>query len=492
MSHLLRDHKLVRHARPTNGRPKSIALAIAILLVVVYSAIRVNWFPSITPDGLNYLDHSNDLVGIGFVQHGYRQFAYPAWLAFVDATAGMSSLEPLGLTVVLQRLFLITAAGVTVLVLRGWSVPIVFVLLSPSSIAFSNYILTETIAIPIAVIGAAASVAMLQNRPREQTEIWLGVAATAGVLLPMIRLHYALISVALAVAILATGRVRGSSRRKTIVALSIMGLTFSLLVGALALDNLQKHGVLSPSIGAERQMFWATWENVVVFHRDEVAEAAPEVYLDGSNFAFIRKMDSSDLSAGEQRTVYASAVEQIYAATGVSQTGERFRSFAGVMAGSRLDDVGGNLRFLASPAAPENFDVYIHQYAPVVPVDPDTIGDRYNDGIPPTAVLATAHMVPAFPSPDLKVMMVYLIPMMLMIGVYLLRFAHARLLAAIAIGVILAYSAASFAFMMDNLRFLLPAYLFSITLSLGALREYWRHDRTPGEQPLAARRRVSC
>lgn len=485
MSHFLRDHKLVRHTRLTNRRMKSLALAITILLFVVYSALRVNWFPSITLDGLNYLDHSNDLVGIRFVQHGYRQFAYPAWLAFVDATARMSSLEPLGLTVVLQRLFLIAGAGVTVLVLRGWSVPIVFVLLSPSSIAFSNYILTETIAMPIAVIGAAASVAILQNRRREQIEMWLGVAATSGILLPMIRLQYALISIAIAVAILAAGRVRESSRRKTIVALSVMSLTLILLVGALALDNLQKHGVLSPSIGAERQMFWATWENVVVFHRDEVAEAVPDVYLDGTTFAFIREMDSSDLSAGEQRAVYALAVEQIYSATGVSQTGERFRSLAGVMTGSRLDDIGGNLRFLATPVAPENFDVYIHQYAPVVSVDPDRFGDQYNDGIAPTFVLAASHMVPAFPSPDLKVMMAYLIPMMMMIGMYLLWFAHARLLAAIAVGVMLAYSVASFAFMMDNLRFLLPAYLFSITLILGALREYWRHDRTPGEQPMA-------
>jgi hypothetical protein len=492
MSHLLRDHKLVRHARPTNGRPKSIALAIAILLVVVYSVVRVNWFPAITPDGLNYLDHSSDLVGTGFVQYGYRQFAYPAWLAFVDTTARMGSLEPLGLTVVLQRLLLIAAAGVAVFVLRGWSIPIVFVLLSPSAIAFSNYILTETIAIPIAVVGAAASVAILRNRPRKQIGTWLGVAAAAGVLLPMIRLHYAVISVAIAVAILGAGRMRGSSSRRTIVALSIVGLTFSLLVGALALENRREEGVLSPSIGAERQMFWATWENVANFYRDEVAEAVPEVYLDGSDFAFIRKMDSSGLSAAEQRAIYASAVNEIYAATGVSQTGERFRSFVGVIAGSRLDDLGRSLRLLASPATPESLDSYIHQYGSVTPVDPEMIGNRYNDGTPPTAILAVAEVVLAFPSPDLKVMMVYLIPMMLMIGVYLLRFAHARLLAAIAIGVILAYSAASFAFMMDNLRFLLPAYLFSITLSLGALREYWRHDRTPGEQPLAARRRVSC
>jgi riboflavin transporter FmnP len=70
------------------------------------------------------------------------------------------------------------------------------------------------------------------------------------------------------------------------------------------------------------------------------------------------------------------------------------------------------------------------------------------------------------------------IPFMLLVSMYLLRFRNARPMAALAIGLILAYAVASFLFMMDNLRFLLPAYLFAITVSLGAIREFWRHDRT--------------
>lgn len=479
----LRDQSIPPTAELTSSTAKLIASAIAGIVVIGYSVVRVNWFPAITPDGLNYLDHSNDLIGIGFVQFGYRQFAYPGWLAFVDWIAGIGSVDPLGLTVILQRMLVIVAAGFTVLVLRWWSAPIVLIALSPSSIAYSNYILTETIAIPLAVTAAAASIAILQNRPRTHTRMWLGIAIAAGVILPTIRLHYAVISTAIAVAIFAAGRVREQSRRRTIAALLIMGLTFSLLVGALSLENRQESGVMLPSIGAERLMFWMTWETVVVSHRDEVARAMPDIYLDGSADAFIRKMNSSDLSPGEQRAVYESAVDQIYATTGVSQIGERFRSFVGVITGSRLDDLGLSLRSMASPVLDASSGMYIHQYESVTPVDSEMIGNRYNGGTPPVAVLTAAEVMPAFPTPSLNVTMSYVIPMILVIGAYLLLFAKARLMAAIAVGVILAYSVASFVFMMDNLRFLLPAYVFSITFLLGALREYWLHDRAPASKP---------
>jgi hypothetical protein len=448
------------------------------MVVISYSVLRVNWFPAISVDGLQYLDHSNDLLGIGFVQQGYRQFGYPAWLASIDGLSVVTLFGPLELTVVLQRLLLIASAGVAVWVLRAWSSPPLFVLLTPSAIAFSNFILVETVSIPIAVIGAAACVALLQSQPHSRLLMWLSLATAAGVALPMMRLHYAVISVGIVAAILWACRAQNISRKSTVVALSIMSLSLVLLVGVLSLENLKESDVLFPSVGAERNMFWATWENVVDSHREEVAEAMPDVFLDGSDFAFVRQMDASGLSAGDQRAVYSSVVDEIYVVTGESKTAERIRSAVGIMAGSRLDDIGGILRFLASPTAPADFDLYMYQYRPNSGLDSDTVGLRFNDGAPPTVVLVASDLVPIMPSPDLGVMMLYLIPVMLLVGVYLVRFETARPMTVIAIGFILAYAAASFLFMMDNLRFLLPAYLFAITVSLGAIREYWRHDRT--------------
>ena len=448
------------------------------MVVVSHSVLRVNWFPAISLDGLEYLDHSNDLLGIGFVQQGYRQFGYPAWLAVIDALSGVISLQPLGLTVVLQRLLFIGSAGVAVWVLRAWSVPLVLVLLTPSAIAFSNFILVETVSIPIAVIGAAAVVALLQSQTQARPMMWLGFATAAGVSLPMMRLHYAVISLGIAAAILWAYRAKNISRKSTVAALSIMSLSLVLLVGVLSLENLKESDVLFPSVGAERNMFWATWENVVDSHREEVAQAMPDVFLDGSDFAFVRRMDASGLSVGDQRAVYSSVVDEIYLVTGESKTAERFRSAVGIMTGSRLDDIGSILRFLASPTAPTDFDLYIHQYGSNSGLDSDAVGLRFNDGAPPTVVLAASDLVPNIPSPDLGVVMLYLIPVMLLVSVYLLRFEDARPMSAIAIGVILAYAVASFLFMMDNLRFLLPAYLFSIAVSLGGIREYWRHDRS--------------
>jgi hypothetical protein len=173
-------------------------------------------------------------------------------------------------------------------------------------------------------------------------------------------------------------------------------------------------------------------------------------------------MDASGLSAGDQRNIYASVVNKIYVVTGVNKMAERLRSSLGIVTGTRLDDIGDPLRY---------GDSIIDQY-------PDGIGPLYNRGTPPMVVLATTDLVPTIPSPDLDTLMSLVIPFMLLVSMYLLRFRNARPMAALAIGLILAYAVASFLFIMDNLRFLLPAYLFAITVSLGAIREFWRHDRT--------------
>jgi riboflavin transporter FmnP len=66
--------------------------------------------------------------------------------------------------------------------------------------------------------------------------------------------------------------------------------------------------------------------------------------------------------------------------------------------------------------------------------------------------------LPVVPMPDLHTVMLFLIPTTLLIGTHLTRYRRSRPMAAVAIGVIVAYAAASFVYMMENLRYLLPAY----------------------------------
>ena len=447
-----------------------VFLVIAVGLLVV----RVDWLPIIVPDSLLYLDHSNDLLGMGVVQVGYRQFGYPLWLASADFAARLSGTEPLAVTVVLQRMLLIASVGVSMFVLRWWAIPTALLLLLPTGVAYRNFILTESIAIPIAVIAAAASVALFQEHRQSVTLIWIGVAAVAGAVLPMIRLHYLVVTTGVLAAILISTRTgEGTIRRWAVVAASAVALGTVILVGSLALENLDENEVFFPSLGSDRWLFWASWETVVTRHRDDVAVALPEIYLDGGPGAFTVMIDESGGTFRERQGAFAAAVDQIYQVTGASLTAERAKSFVGVLGGSRIDDLGPVLRAAASRDAARDPNRYIHQYGAVEPVDIDKIALQYNAGRTPTAALSISSRFPLIPTPYLGLLITALIPMATIVGLFLLQFKPSRVLALIGLGVIFGYAASSFLFLMDNLRFLLPGYLFAVVAVSGAAQLYW-------------------
>lgn len=230
------------------GLPTTVA-------VLVYAMIRVNWLPIIFPDSLMYLEHSNDIFGVGLVQVGFRQFGYPAWLAAIDSLAGLINVEPLALTVILQRLLLIIGAMMAVYVLRWWATFIVLVLALPTMVVYSNFILTEAIGVPVAVIAAVACVALFKPSSRSVGTVALLIASVAAAVLPMIRLHYGLLSVAIVVSI-AIALLRDPERRRQGV-MAILGIvaSISVLVVSLSIENKAENDIFFPSLGSERVLF---------------------------------------------------------------------------------------------------------------------------------------------------------------------------------------------------------------------------------------------
>ncbi len=458
--------------------------AIAVTIMAVsYSAIRVDWAPIILPDSLMYLDHSNDLMGVGFVQVGFRQFGYPAFLAVTDWLGRSLGVQPLATTVVAQHLLLLTAIALTVVVLRVWSIPALLVLLAPTMQAYVNFILTEALAVPIAVITAVAVVGIHRDDRAGWIRTWIVLAAVGGATLPMIRLHYGVVTAAVGIAIVTAALRRSTVRHFGFTAVAAVALSSILLVGALSLENEAENGVLFPSLGAERHLFWSTWETVVVPHGADVAKALPDIYLDGSPHTFILLVDGSDATFAEKRARYASALRQIYTVTGASVTWERAKSFAGAISGSRLDDLAPVTMAAARQGAAADTDRYVHQYGTVRPVDVDDTADRYNAGTVPTGVLTISGAVPSIPAPYLGAIVAALVPAATLAGVYLLQFRRPRTLSVVGLTVIAGYALASFAFIMDNLRFLLPGYLFAIVVISGAASLHWGADASDRPVP---------
>ena len=460
---------------PRTQRVKLVSLGTLAVGLVVWAVGSVFWLPIIVPDSLMYLDHSQDLLGTGLIQVGFRQFGYPLWLAAMSGIGHLTTLDPLWLTVVAQRLLLIAAIAATIYVLRWWAAPLTFVLLLPSTIAYTDFILTEAIAIPIAVLAASACVASFHATEKRPMLASLATAAIAGSALPMIRLHYGILTVAVAVAIAVATHRRDAFRRWGVVWLSVVVISSSLLIVALSLENRAENGILYPSLGSERVLFWSTWVTIVPGHRDDVARALPDVYLDGSPDAFILAIDNSGRSFDEQRAAYAAATRAIFDVTGESLNIQRLRSFAGVFAGARIDDLGPVLFTAAQPSMTGEASLYIHQYGAVASVDPEMIARRYNDESParPVLMISTTlrRLVP--PMPYVGNVMLLIVPLTMLASIYLVQFSESRFLAALSVSVLLGYALASSLFVMDNLRYLIPAYAFALVITSGAARQHW-------------------
>jgi hypothetical protein len=459
-------------SRSLRHRIRPGLLLAFVIALAAYATLAVNWYPVITPDSLEYLDHSQDLSGYGFVQSGFRQIGYPLWLAATSAIAGVFGLEPLGVAAVAQRLMLVGAMIVAIVVLRWWAIPIAATVMLPTVVASSNLLLTEAVAVPIAVATAAACVALHKPDHRAMRTVWLAVATLGAITLPIIRLHYAVITAAVALAVLASNLGGSRVRRDSAIAIAMMVFSGVALCGALAYENHNENGIFMPSLGSERARFWVSWHTTVGGHEDAFRDHSPDIYLDGNPDTFILQTDNSPISYSEQREVYADATDRMFDAIGANDIEERLKSLLGVIRGSRIDDLGPALTYAASPSAGLTPDV-IHQYSSVAKVDPIWIAETYNDGREPRALLTLGRFLPAVRLPHIASAVVMIVPYVLGLSIYLMAFRRSRWLAIVSAFVVVTYALASFVYTFDNLRYLLPAYLFALVTVSGAAMAKW-------------------
>ena len=119
------------------------ALPWLLMLIVAVCVLSLSTFPVITNDSLTYLDYSRSLSTGGLVIQGHRQFGYPLFLAALRWVARIPDLEPLLLTVVIQRGLLLACMLLAWLRWRWWSVPLIAVLLTSETMIYANLVLAE-------------------------------------------------------------------------------------------------------------------------------------------------------------------------------------------------------------------------------------------------------------------------------------------------------------------------------------------------------------
>lgn len=124
----------------------------AAFAVLALSLLSVNTFPSINNDGVEYIGYSRSLIDGGLVRLGSRQIGYPLVLAIERFVAQFAGVEALLFSVLVQRLLLVVAVLYSVWLWRWRSTPVVLLAITPSFLAYTDLIMTESLTISLALL----------------------------------------------------------------------------------------------------------------------------------------------------------------------------------------------------------------------------------------------------------------------------------------------------------------------------------------------------
>ncbi|MCL1594893.1 MAG: hypothetical protein M3132_11145 [Actinomycetia bacterium] len=467
-------------------------MALAFGVVAAALVIAVDIFPIITNDSLAYIGHSNSLVTTGFIQIGYRQFGYPFFLASVDTMASLVHLEPLLATVLLQRLVYLSAVAFAVWLWRWRAIPLVVLAIVPSLLTYTNFILTEGIAIGLVAwyavlvalvvrLGSSSSDGV-PGYPRISLRAAGILASLVYVLLALIRFQYALLIIGVLGVWYVMYRAGGKVRTASIVTSVSVVLLLSLFFGAVTLENGRELGAFSPSARGERSRFWATWQVAFTLNPENRSNVVlAQFYGDGSPYTFMGSVDSLP-SYADQQHAYAEAMEGVIDGMNTTWATQRLASAIGVLEGGRIDDV----RSMVQAASQAQFDSIEESMFRARPIREEGIGyfiDRYNDGkrVQPLILspLAPLRTFPYFVS-ILRWMLLSAIGVLL-VGLFVRL---SRLLAWIGILTLLSTVAVFGYLLMDNVRFILVPLLFVLFAATGVGDILWRQYRSRRIRPV--------
>ena len=458
--------------------------------VAVARVLSVDLIPTVTTDSLTYLGYSNDLSGNGFVLLGYRQFGYPLFLALVDLLGRATSIEPLILTVAIQRLLLILGIAYAAWLWRWWSIVLVFVVTTPGLVAYSNFILTEGLAVPLALIyGCALFHWRLLHRDQARAIDWrilgrygrqplvpvvlITLASVLFVALVAIRMTLLPLGLPLAFAYWATMRRRETRWRGGVglVALGTLALVV-LMAGAMSFENRREVSEFFPLSGGARTEFWGAWQVVFVEHPQ--TQALPELqryYRNGNPYAYMTKVRARFSTYPEQRDALAKAVDRMLDAAGLSKGTEQVKSFLWAMLGGRQDDVAGKVNRMLD-ATTETLDAVIQSNSQFnSPEGEVTFAETYNDG----EMVETVMLSPLVPRPlplRLKYVLALFDPFCIavILGGLVFRVHGPGLAITSLTGAVISFALVGY-LLVDNTRFVLVTMVFLGTAATSVLQD---------------------
>jgi hypothetical protein len=453
-----------------------VFVAIAVVSAVCLSSLlSINTFPVVSNDSVVYIEHSLDLTEGGWVTEGYRQVGYPATIAQVRWLATLVGAEPLLAVAVLQRLLLVLAGALSFIIWRWWSLPLLLFLAAGSTVASSNFLLTEGMGLPVAILLVFPTLAYIRA---VRSDMWsrrvlvLGITVIVGALyLFFVRLTYGVFGVLPLVLVLASWKT--VYRRFSLVAFGVFVSVAGLFALLVSFDNEQDLGVRSPIAGDEATTYYHAWSQVFVVNPENRSDPdLASFYDDGVVHAFSRELSGLDLSSEEQEERYDAEIRAMLEAAGMSVPGSQIQAALWALIGGRLHDIEGAVNRVISSSR-ENVDDLINLNEFAFENGPMAFAEVYNDSQLPEAVITDPVGVPL--NLNNQKLLAVLMPMALAALILALVWPDARLGAVAGLVVVLATAIGLGLIRADNLRFLIAANGFGIAMAIGLLQGHFTH-----------------
>ena len=443
-----------------------------LVLLIASFVLSVNTFPVMTNDSVFYLEHSHDLLGGGLVENGYRQVGYPFTLAVIRTVSGFLGAEPLLAAAVLQRVLLIVAGYLSWRSWRWWSLPILVFFVAAETLAFTGFLLTESLAMSLAVIlvfPTVRFVELMQKRTSldKRRAIWLGGVIVAFVVgLFSFRFTYAVFG---AVPLtLAVAGWRTPYRRITTSMLGVTVMLMGVFTLVTSLENRAEHDVFAPSVRGEAVRYYFAWQQVFTVRPENRIEPDLDGFYNGGFVhQFNRDVDAMALSPSGEQAAYNAEIEAMLEAAGIPPTRSKLESSLFALQGGRLHDLHDAVDAVVASRRSDVEDlIYLNQFA--MRRGPEEFVEEYNGGQLVEAVITDPIGVVA-PVPSTRSLLGFMLPAA--IGLMLLGLAvrRTRALATVGLLVVVAFALGLGWIWADNLRFLMPTSAFGLAIASGVL-----------------------
>lgn len=468
--------------RESEKRARRVLLVFTATAIAVSasSLLSVNMFPLISNDSVVYIEHSHDLFDEGFVVDGYRQFGYPAALWVVRTLSDVVGAEPLLAMTVLQRGLLVAAGLLAVKFWGWWATPLLLLLIAPMTIAYSNLILTEGLALPLALLLVFPFMRLMMllrtglHEERRQETLTLAILIVMmAIFLFSIRFTYAvfgLIPVAMVVA-----SWRTSFRRWSVALLAGFVVLAGTIAVGVSLENQREFEVFNPSADRGFTSYYYAWNTVFSESANRVDPDLARFYDNGVIYAFERELTAQGVSYSAKEEAIHRETGAMLEAAEMSLLGSRVESMAWGLLGGRKHDIQIAVEGIVGSTR-HDIDQWIHLNRFAIENGSDAFAREHNGGQIPEAVI-TNGIGKTLGFLDARTLLAVILPPALLVLVLGLRSSPTRLMGLTALGVVFGSTVGHGLIWADNFRFLIVSSVVGVGVAVAVAQLMWSRHR---------------